>query len=415
MSESCNLLAILINYKSLIVKILYMHDEKSYFEVNFDGIPAPYHNYGGLSEGNLASSGNAGQISRPREAALQALAKAKFLADLGVRQAILPPHFRPDPQLLAKHPERLVQLCSSSAMWTANAATICPSADGSLGLVVANLQSNFHREIEAPQTEKILRQIFRDAVHSSVTSGGDEGAANHMRLALKHGEKGVHIFVYGAATQRFPARQSLAASMEVAAKLGLDDAIFVQQNPAAIDAGVFHNDVIAVSNEDVLLMHERAFSEPLPEIEWLKKIVISEADLSTTDAVSTYFFNSQIVTLPRGEMLVIAPQEVREHVGARALMEKHFARVEYFNLKQSMKNGGGPACLRLRVLLNEAEISAIKPRVFLDDALYAELVAWVNKHYRKELQVEDLADKNLHEETRAALAELEKILQLEIL
>lgn len=408
----------LINYKYLNIKILYMSGHKSYFEVNFDGIPAPYHNYGGLSEGNLASKNNAGNVSRPREAALQALAKAKFLADSGVGQAVLPPHMRPDAELLKKHPEKLVQLCSSSAMWTANAATVCPSADGKLGLVVANLQSNFHRSIEAPQTEKILRQIFgqisNDAVFAPV-SEPDEGAANHMRLAPKHAEQGVHVFVYGADTKKFPARQSLAASQQVAQKLGIKDAIFIQQNPAAIDAGVFHNDVIAVSNENVLLMHERAFASEFPEIEWLKKIVISDSELSMADAVATYFFNSQIVTLPNGEMMVVAPQEVAEHKVAKALMEKYFSNVKYFDLKQSMKNGGGPACLRLRVLLNEAEIAAIKPRVFLDEKLYNELVVWVKKHYRKELRVSDLADESLHEETRVALRELENILELEIL
>lgn len=392
-----------------------MRDDKPYFEVNFDGIPAPYHNYGGLSEGNLASRGSSGEVSRPKEAALQALQKAKFLADLGVKQAVLPPHFRPDPGLLEVYPERLVQLCSSSAMWTANAATVCPSIDGKLGLVVANLQSNFHRSIEAPQTEKILRQVFANAVFAPVKSGGDEGAANHMRLAPKRDEKGIHVFVYGGNTQKFPARQSLQASQEVAAKLGVKNAIFVQQNPAAIDAGVFHNDVIAVSNDNVLLMHESAFVGEFPEFNWLNKIVISAADLSVEDAVKTYFFNSQIVTLPSGEILVVAPQEVAEHSAAKELMERSFSRVEYFNLKQSMKNGGGPACLRLRVLLNSAEIDAVKPRLFLDDTLYAELVAWVEKHYRDELSVADLQDDNLHAESKMALVDLEKILQLNIL
>ena len=403
-----------------------MQKNGSYFEVNFDGIPAPYHNYAGLSKGNLASTGNAGDVSRPKEAALQALAKAKFLADLGVKQAVLPPHMRPDAQLLKAHPERLAQLCSASAMWTANAATVAPSADGALGLVVANLQSNFHRSLEAPQTYKILQQIFGTVVKAPVEQP-DEGAANHMRLAPKHGEHGLHVFVYGVDGAKFKARQSLPASQEVAQKLGIKDAVFIQQNPAAIDAGVFHNDVIAVSNENVLLVHEWAFADAdalehidaaykkLHQHDSLKIIYISEAELSLADAVKTYFFNSQIVTLPNGKMLVVAPQEVAKHNAAKALLEKHFDDVQYFDLKQSMKNGGGPACLRLRVVLSEAEIEVINPRVFLDDALYDELVAWVEKHYRAELRVADLADANLHAETRAALVELENIMGLEIL
>ncbi len=52
-------------------------------EINFDGIVGPSHNYAGLSLGNLASARNAGAVSRPRDAALQGLAK-----DLGVSQQV---------------------------------------------------------------------------------------------------------------------------------------------------------------------------------------------------------------------------------------------------------------------------------------------------------------------------------------
>ena len=65
-------------------------------EVNFDGLVGPTHNYGGLSWGNIASQRHGGDVSNPKSAALQGLGKMKLLADLGVGQAVLPPHERPD-------------------------------------------------------------------------------------------------------------------------------------------------------------------------------------------------------------------------------------------------------------------------------------------------------------------------------
>src|SRR5260370_7858888 len=112
-------------------------------EYNFDGVVGPTHNYGGLSPGNLASSKHAAQVSIPREAALQGLAKMAYVHGLGAGQAVLPPHVRPslrilrrlgfagtDERVLANASEHLLRLCSSAAaMWAANAATCPPSAD----------------------------------------------------------------------------------------------------------------------------------------------------------------------------------------------------------------------------------------------------------------------------------------------
>ena len=67
----------------------------SAFEVNFDGLVGPTHNYSGLAEGNVAARKNALTDSNPREAALQGLAKMKHLSDLGIMQGILPPQDRP--------------------------------------------------------------------------------------------------------------------------------------------------------------------------------------------------------------------------------------------------------------------------------------------------------------------------------
>src|SRR3546814_10240244 len=71
-------------------------------EINFDGIVGPSHNYAGLSLGNLASTRNAGQVSRPRAAALEGLAKMQANLALGLAQGIFVPHPRPNHAWLAE-------------------------------------------------------------------------------------------------------------------------------------------------------------------------------------------------------------------------------------------------------------------------------------------------------------------------
>jgi len=77
-----------------------------------------------------------------------------------------------------------------------------------------------------------------------------------------------------------------------------------------------------------------------------------------------------------------------------------------------MRNGGGPACLRLRVVLNDEELDAMHRGVLLNDALYERLTSWVEAHYRSELSQDDLGDPMLLEEVRKALDELTGILGL---
>ena len=149
-------------------------------EVNFDGIVGPTHNYAGLSPGNIASAKNAGETSRPRKAALQGLAKAKRLADMGLVQHVLPPLARPDVDSLRRvgfsgsdaevleragkdAPDALAAAFCASAMWAAIAATVSPSvdsADSRLHLTPANLAFNRHRALEAQQTRDVLRAVF---------------------------------------------------------------------------------------------------------------------------------------------------------------------------------------------------------------------------------------------------------------
>jgi succinylarginine dihydrolase len=438
-------------------------------ELNLDGIVGPTHSYAGLSYGNLASQRNRRAASNPKEAALQGLAKIKVLADLGVPQAVLPPQERPDVEALRRlgfggandaqvleragreDPALLAACCSASGMWAANAATVSPgadTADGRVHFTPANLVTQFHRSLEPQTTARALRAIFADetcfAHHPPLPSSdvfADEGAANHVRLGAGYGRRGIEIFVYGrsalrpaaagAGPQHFPARQTREASEAVARLHGLDGArtLFVRQNPAAIDAGAFHNDVVAVGNLDVLLIHEAAFADGPELIEEIRRayasacggaqltvLNIAEQDVSLADAVATYLFNSQLVRLLDGSTSLISPAECRDHPRVRPQIDRlagagrPIGSVHFVDVRQSMRNGGGPACLRLRVPLTREQFGRVHPGVMFGDDLHASLTRWVEAHYRDELRPEDLADPRLLIECRDALDALTRIL-----
>ena len=436
-------------------------------EYNFDGLVGLSHHYGGHSFGNVASSSNSAAVSNPREAALQGLAKAKALADAGREnglwgQGILPPQERPflpalrklgfvgnDAEIIAQsakhHPQIFAKCCSAASMWTANAATVSPSLDtddGRLHFTPANLVAMYHRSIEHETTGNVLKAIFADQAHFAHHEAlpqnmlyGDEGAANHTRFYDDIGQRGVEFFVYGAEAlgngikpANFPARQTLEASTIIARQhgLGADKTVFAQQHPDAIDAGVFHNDVIAVGHGNFMMCHELAFLHPQQTYDALEATLgaklfvheVSVEDLPIEDVVSSYLFNSQIIGNTVDGMTIVAPEECAKNVRVKAVIDKIIAdngpvnNVRYFDVKQSMQNGGGPACLRLRVLMDDTQVGAIKARVMLDDGLYADLVAWVNKHYRDHLVVADMADAAFYTECCTALDELSKIMHL---
>ena len=375
------------------------------------------------------------------------------VAALGLPQGFLPPHERPamwmlreagfagsDEAVLAAaardNPLLLARSCSASAMWTANAATVAPGADtldARTHLVVANLRSMPHRRIEANQTLRSLRAVFHDAerfgVHAALPADGafgDEGAANHTRLVSAEGT-GVHLFVYGARAdgsgprpERHPARQTLEASMRVANDLQLPAhrCVFAQQSPAAIDGGVFHNDVIAVGSGPVLLFHAEAFVDRAGTLQALQTgigatfcpVEVHTDELTVAEAVSTYLFNSQLIMLPDGPMLLVCPSEVREHARARAVVDRivgdatnPIAGVMYLDVRESMRNGGGPACLRLRVALDAAALASVHPGFLLTPERAAWLRTWIERHYPDELRAEDLADPSLLRRSRDAL------------
>lgn len=415
----------------------------TFVEINFDGLIGPTHNYAGLSIGNVASYRNAGGISRPRAAALQGLAKMRTLMDLGLLQGFLLPHDRPDAGWLrrlgfagsddavlaaahAADPLLLHNASSASPMWTANAATVSPApdtADGRCRLTVANLSSMLHRSLEAAATERQLRLIFGDtrhfAVHEAVPPRlGDEGAANHMRMAEHHGAPGLEIFVYGGEQRAgFPARQHRLASEAVARLNGLDPVrcYFALQSDAAIQAGAFHNDVVAVANESVLFAHEQAFEDKAALYDFVTRtlpqaviVEVPASAVSLAEAIGSYLFNSQLVTLPAGGMTLVLPEEARETPSVERWLRTLVAgngpirELHFIDVRESMRNGGGPACLRLRVAVDDAARAAIDSRFLLDAAKWEALHRIVETHWPDRIALDDLGNPALWAEARAA-------------
>lgn len=400
-------------------------------EINFDGLIGPSHNYAGLSLGNLASAKNAGGTSYPRAAALQGIAKMRANVALGLTQGVFMPQARPNREWLeelATAPETadagmLACALSASSMWAANAATVTPAPDSTNGkchLLVANLMTMPHRSHEWHGTLRQLQLAFaNDAfwVHSPAPAPfGDEGAANHMRLCAQHGAIGVEVFVYGVAGGPFPARQHLEASKFVARRNSVKDALFVQQSDEAIAAGAFHNDVVAVANERVLFAHEQAFANKgafyadlrarLPEVEIIE---VPAASVSLADAISSYLFNAQLVTLPDGGMALILPTECQDNSRVWTWLESMIAgngpirRLVPVDVRQSMANGGGPACLRLRVVCDPAMVD---PRFLVDDAKLDKIAAVVTAHWPESIEPGELSNPELWTKIETARAAL---------
>jgi len=399
-------------------------------EINFDGIIGPSHNYAGLSLGNLASARNAGGVSHPRAAALQGIAKMRANLDLGLAQGVFFPLDRPNDDWLAalgtsmEHADVGLRsnALSASAMWAANAATVSPAADtadGRCHLTVANLMTMPHRSHEWHGTLAQLQLAFADAryfvVHPPAPAPfGDEGAANHMRLCAAHNAPGVEVFVFGETGGPFPARQHRQASAAVARMHGLDPtrALFVQQSAEAIAAGAFHNDVVAVANERVLFAHEQAFADKdsfysalraaLPEVEIIE---VPASAVSLADAISSYLFNAQLVTLPSGGMALVLPSEAQDNIRVWNWLQALIAtngpirQLIPVDVRQSMANGGGPACLRLRVV---ADPLTIDPRFMVDHARLDQIATLISAHWPEAIAPDDLGKAALWGQLKAA-------------
>jgi succinylarginine dihydrolase len=386
-------------------------------EINFDGIVGPSHNYAGLSLGNLASTTHRGEASAPRAAALQGVDKMRANLALGLAQGIFVPPPRPARAWLARlgtdiegaEPELAANAMSASAMWAANAATVSPAPDTANGrchLTVANLKTMPHRSHEWRATLRQLAMAFADpafAVHGPIpTAFGDEGAANHMRLCAGHGEPGIEIFVYGRSGGAFPARQHIEASKAIARRHRLDPArtLFIEQSEQAIAAGAFHNDVVAVANERVLLCHAEAFADQAATFAAIERLMpgaeiveVPAAEVPIADAIQSYLFNAQLVTTPDGAATLIVPEEARDTPTVWSWIERHLAsngairRVEVVDVRQSMANGGGPACLRLRIACDPA---LVDPRFLVDESKLDRIAAVIARHWPEEIAIADL-------------------------
>jgi len=409
-------------------------------EINFDGLIGPSHNYAGLSLGNLASARNAGGRSFPRAAALQGLEKMRANLRLGLVQGVFMPQARPNHLWLNNmgtkaqeaDPHLLANALSASSMWAANAATVSPAPDtmdGRCHVSVANLMTMPHRSHEWPGTLAQLKIAFADpsfAIHGPIPAPfGDEGAANHMRLCADHGAPGVEVFVYGVAGGPFPARQHVEASRAIARHHGVRDALFVAQSEAAIAAGAFHNDVVAVANEHVLFAHELAFEDQqrfyadlrarLPNVEIIE---VPDSQVSLADAIQSYLFNAQLVTLPDGGMALILPTEAQENARVWAWMQEMIGRngpirrLIPVNVRQSMANGGGPACLRLRMVCDPARVD---PRFLVDEAKLDVFANVVAQYWPEHIDPAYLNHPDLWHEIEAARAALLQAADLEVL
>ncbi len=437
------------------------------YQINYDGLPGPTHNFGGLGSGNIPSMENAMGRSRPRDAALQALYKMKQLSDMGIKQAILPPQERPDLRILRRvgfsgsdaqileaayrhAPDLLVACSSSSSAWAANAASVTGSldaADKRVHITPANLMSQFHRSLETETTQLLLYALFPDPdvfVHHdplpSHESFGDEGQANQLHLSATPGGPGVTLMAWGRrafgakpqAPRRFIPRQTLEAAQSIARLHRLPDErlVFAEQNPEAIDAGVFHNDIIALAHQNLLIYHERAWlnhEEVVKELRVklarscnvdLHVIRIADHELHLSDLIASYLLNSELITLSTGRMALIAPLQARDNPHSLRFIERLLAEdnpvdnVYYFDIGESMKNGGGIRCGRLSVSLTASELKGAFDGVFLSPGLYKALIDWVLSHYREELLPGDIRDPKLLLESRTALDELTDLLDL---
>jgi succinylarginine dihydrolase len=399
-------------------------------EINIDGIIGPSHNYAGLSLGNIASASNAGAVSEPRAAALQGVAKMRANMALGLAQGFFMPLDRPNTgwldalgcDLASSEPHIRAAACSASSMWAANAATVSPApdtADGRCHLTVANLVTMPHRSHEWTGTLAQLQLAFADdrhfAVHGPVPAPfGDEGAANHMRLCDGHAGTGVEIFVYGKAGGPFPARQHVEAGKAIARRHGLaaDRTVFIQQSENAIAAGAFHNDVVAVANETVLFAHEQAFEDrdgtyaairaAFPAVQIVE---VPANAVSLADAIKSYLFNAQLVSLPEGGHALVLPSESQEVTPVWQWLEAMVAgngpirRLVPVNVRQSMANGGGPACLRLRVV---ADPATVDPRFIATPEKLDMIEQIIARHWPERIAPADLAETGFADMVRRA-------------
>jgi succinylarginine dihydrolase len=199
--------------------------------------------------------------------------------------------------------------------------------------------------------------------------------------------------------------------------------LFVAQSEAAIAAGAFHNDVVAVANEHVLFAHEQAFEDRptfyaelkrlLPEAEIIE---VPAARVSLEDAVKSYLFNAQLISLPdEGGMALVLPEEARDTPSVWSWLQELTAgngpvrRLCVVDVRESMANGGGPACLRLRVAADPATIDR---RFLLNQRKLDRIAECVGEQWPDRIAPDDLRDMELCRRIEGAREALLDLLDL---
>lgn len=433
-------------------------------EANMDSIVGPTHFYAGLAYGNLAAMKHQGVISSPKKAALEGLNKMKTCMDLGVLQLVLPPLERPKisflhnlgffgseeqclKQAYESNKKLLFAAYSASSMWMANSATMTPLFDSQNQksyISVANLSTHVHRSIESEDMYYLLQNIFKNSgievLNPLHYSFSDEGAANHVRLCYQHHQEGIHLFVYGSNRldyrsdmfDKYPQRQSLEASQAIARRhcLKKENLIFAKQSKDSVQKGAFHADLLILSHQYVFICHEKTFQDQSDVLQKIRKkfrqlsqiipiiIEIKDQELSLEEAIASYFFNSQIVSLSNGDWVLLAPSQCQENTRVLRVIQGILAaknpikNVIYVPVNQSMFNGGGPACLRLRLVCSLKEWNGIHHGVKFSNTLYHQLCQWVCTYYPDVLTEKQLLCARFLRQCRDALHELSNILGL---
>jgi succinylarginine dihydrolase len=248
-----------------------------------------------------------------------------------------------------------------------------------------------------------------------------------MRLCAGHGAPGVEVFVYGRPGGPFPARQHIEAGRIIARRHGLDPArvLLIEQSPEAIAAGAFHNDVVAVADGLTLFTHEQAFADPAAAYAAIRAacpgaqiVEVPASAVPLGEAIRSYLFNAQLLTLPDGEQALVVPGECRESASVWAFLQAMLAgngpirRVEVVDVRQSMANGGGPACLRLRVVVDPATVD---PRFLLDDRRADVIEQVVGQWWPEQIDPTDVGNEALARSVVNARARLLEALDLSAL
>jgi len=422
-------------------------------QLNISELPGPTFMYSGLSADNVASLNNKHLAANPLKFALLSLQRMRLLLEEGVHQVIFPPHRRPDLQALgycgftgdmghmigsADKFSRgyLESLLAASSVWTANAATVTPSADsedGKVHITTANLNSHFHRSIEASQTHAKLARVFADdnffALHQALPSHNrfsDEGAANHMRFHVEGENRGLNVFVYGNDPDNpgyMQGRQSLWASKAICQLHALSSTqVWLQkQSKEAISRGIFHNDIISMNSHDLLVFHQQAYENHESLIEKLTAlgiccVEIKAEEFSLEHALKTYFFNSEFIKGKDGSQVLVMSEKCQHDAKVHAQLERiqtaynKEIKTIYVDLDDSLKNGGGPACLRLRVQLNQEQFSAIPSKFLLTQNKLNALQEVVTRFYRESLSYEDVFTETFQLSLQPVYSRLEQVL-----